>query len=297
MYSYFLANWKVRSALSIPWLRARINADDPPDIVIETGSFPDPETTPLIRTVMVTVYSECSIVELPGLVRFRVEKGRSILMDIAPGINPAEVHPFLLGTGLALLCYQRKLVPFRGCAVCNEKRSIAVLGPSGVGKSAVAAAFLQRGYRLIADEIVILDPATGNVLPTYPAVKLWRDSAEVLGISSEVLVRTRPALEKYYLDVNDFVPDSPPPVQAVFLLNAKRSAANPNISRLFGKAVLPRLLSNRCFPKLDQEPNTAGRNFMACTRLARQPVYDAVRTHGFGKLNELMDLLEGAGEK
>ncbi len=88
-------------------------------------------------------------------------------LDVKPILHQLDGHPAL-----------------HASAVANEAGAVAFSGPSGVGKSTLAALLSKRaGYRLLADDSVPLD-RQGNqfiAMPTASAVRLRRGSAQQLG--------------------------------------------------------------------------------------------------------------------
>ena len=59
-------------------------------------------------------------------------------------------------------------------------RALVMPAPSGSGKSTLCAALLFHGWRLLSDELALIDPATGHLHPMPRAVSLKNASIEVL---------------------------------------------------------------------------------------------------------------------
>lgn len=59
-------------------------------------------------------------------------------------------------------------------------RALVMPAPSGSGKSTLCAALLFCGWRLLSDELALIDPATGHLQPMPRAVSLKNASIEVL---------------------------------------------------------------------------------------------------------------------
>ena len=59
-------------------------------------------------------------------------------------------------------------------------RALVMPAPSGSGKSTLCAALLFRGWRLLSDELALIDPATGRLVPMPRAVSLKNASIDVL---------------------------------------------------------------------------------------------------------------------
>jgi len=59
----------------------------------------------------------------------------------------------------------------------------AFVGPSGVGKSTLAAAFQLAGFPVLSDDCLAVKEENGQMfaIPAYPGVRLWEDSVAALG--------------------------------------------------------------------------------------------------------------------
>jgi hypothetical protein len=65
--------------------------------------------------------------------------------------------------------------------VARGERGIAILGPAEAGKSTLAAALWQRGFSLLGDDLVIVDPAGVRAWPAPRRVSLRATSRDLLG--------------------------------------------------------------------------------------------------------------------
>ncbi|RRJ84334.1 HprK-related kinase A [Aestuariirhabdus litorea] len=76
------------------------------------------------------------------------------------------------------------------CAVVARANGDALLlpGASGNGKSTLCAALVARGWRLLSDELALVDPATGLVHPFVRPISLKNQSIEVIRDFSPDLV-------------------------------------------------------------------------------------------------------------
>ena len=69
-------------------------------------------------------------------------------------------------------------------AVAVDGGAVLLAGGSGAGKPSLAAAFVQRGYGLLADDIagVVVDrERRATALPAFPCLRLWDDALDSLG--------------------------------------------------------------------------------------------------------------------
>lgn len=169
-------------------------------------------------------------------------------------VHRPEVHVdvgrlLVLGTGLALFAHRRGHPVLHGTTVRLGERDVMVCGPSGVGKSSVTAALLERGAELVADDVGILDGR--RVRPGLPRIKLWADTARHAGLDPRALLRVHPDFDK--VSVPTPVVTSSQPLHAVVILER-----GPRLTRpLTGQAALLGLLANHRVPEVLDGPASA----------------------------------------
>lgn len=164
-----------------------------------------------------------ALVTLDGIARFLICDGHTITIDPAPGVDDDTLRLFVLGDCMGVLLHQRGMFVLHASAVARADRCIVLAGPSAVGKSTLAAAFLRRGYALATDEVCAVSTPSGGrpaVTPAFPALLLWRWSLDHLGLFDEALPRVRPGLEKYVYPVPARFAGVPPPLTHLCVLEA-----------------------------------------------------------------------------
>ncbi|MFZ4690232.1 MAG: RNase adapter RapZ [Polymorphobacter sp.] len=70
-------------------------------------------------------------------------------------------------------------------AVALDGRAVLLLGPSGAGKSDLALRLIDRGWRLVADDRVVLDARDGSLLASAPAQLAGLIEVRGVGIAAE----------------------------------------------------------------------------------------------------------------
>jgi len=70
------------------------------------------------------------------------------------------------------------MVMHASAVVLKDGRAVAFCGPSGRGKSTLAAAFYRAGHHLVTDDCLLLknDDGVVSAVPAYPSLRLWPDS-------------------------------------------------------------------------------------------------------------------------
>ena len=131
------------------------------------------------------------------------------------GGSAEDIAVFLVGPAVGALLLQRGVVPLHAAAVETGAGTVLLLGDSGVGKSALAAALVERGAALVADDVTGLAPGRDGVLalPAFPRLRLWADALP----PGDRRQRVRRNLEQYWKPAARFCA-APQPVRAAFVL-------------------------------------------------------------------------------
>lgn len=152
-----------------------------------------------------------------AVARYWIRNGREIIIEPYPEADDESIRVYLLGSAIGALLFQRGLLLIHGNAIEVNGSCLVCVGDSGAGKSTLAAAFLQHGHRLLADDVVPVD-ADGLATPGFPRIKLWGDAARQLGIETEGLRRIMPDMDKYNVPLGARFCNTPLPVKWVYVL-------------------------------------------------------------------------------
>jgi hypothetical protein len=145
------------------------------------------------------------LIGVPQIARYLVTNGVAIEVAATPRADRAAVELFCDSAARAALIHERGELPFLSTTIVSPNgECVALCGGTGVGKSAVAAVLIARGWSLLAEGVTRLTLNEGEVLaqPSHEALRLWRDTCELLKIDPSGMRRTRAALEKYYVPVS-----------------------------------------------------------------------------------------------
>lgn len=210
-----LCGWRVRSEWPLPELLPWTGGDRPVDLTIRTGEVPARLPGAVDGGPLVQVNADGLLrYSIRDVADYLVREGREVVIDTRLPAETPDVALFLLGSVFGFLCHQRGLLPLHASCVTFGDRAIAFAGPSGVGKSTVAAALLAGGAKLVSDDVTVIDVhAEGGpvVLPSFPRQKLWRDTLTALSITPGRRLRGVVDLEKFDRPVLDrFHPDAIP---------------------------------------------------------------------------------------
>lgn len=161
-----------------------------------------------------------------------------------------DTATYLLGPIMGFVMLLRGFISLHASAVAVGNRAVAIVGPAGSGKSTTAAAFAERGYRILAEDVVTLRDLGAEFLvqPAYPSIRLWPSSVEALYGTDATLPKLTPTWDKCYLDLTqdkyEFGPD-PLPLAAIYLLAERRDdPAVPFVQNLAPADGLMSLIAN-----------------------------------------------------
>lgn len=191
---------------------------------------------------------EEAVLTVDGTGRYAIRAGSSIVVDPLEAATEKSVLLFLLGSAFGALLHQRGLLPLHANAIEIGGGAVAFTGRSGAGKSTMANAFLERGYRLLADDVcaVKFDSAGEPMAqPGLPRLRLWRDAAEAFGRRVEDLELAFEGHEKFVVPIHDRQTRRPVPLKRLYLLSELAAGQRgQRIRRLTGSAAVQAILAN-----------------------------------------------------
>lgn len=232
-----LCGWRVATALPLPDLIPWTGDDRAPDLVVDLGPVPErlPDLTVDRPLLQIAGDGTCRFA-MPGVAAYLIDPaGTRVTIDPALPLDASDIRVFLLGTVFAVLCYRRGLLPLHASCVRIGNAAVALAGPSGIGKSTLAAAFVRRGHALLADDVTVVDAAAASgawVRPAFPRLKLWRDAVERMGVPVDNLEPVRLGLAKFNLSFVDHFHAEPLPLRAVVHLQPRLQSGGDQGSAL-----------------------------------------------------------------
>lgn len=187
-YTYTTFGLMVESELPLPELEKAKDNERVVDLTITKKdlSIDWSKINPLNRTGFV-VEGNRVMFEVPSLAVFSIEEGKTITFSSCESYNEDKVRLYILGSCLGILLMQRKVLPLHGSAIAIDGKAYAFIGESGAGKSTLASSFVNKGYKLLSDDVVAISLMEENqpfVIPSYPQQKLWQESLNAFGMNS-----------------------------------------------------------------------------------------------------------------
>lgn len=207
-------------------------------------------------------------VQISGVGRFTIRDGGTIVIDANEDATSHELESYLLGAILGILLHQREAFVLHASAVVKNGRAVALLGRPTQGKSTLAGALIRDGWRLVADDklVVETDEGAATVRSGPPVLKLAPETADKLGASFESVSPIGPTGKRFYRIP---VTDRPRvPLSRLYLLEDSTGA--PTIDPIPPAKRVGELMRNIYLPELVAEVGSIERHFEECATLARQ---------------------------
>ena len=101
--------------------------------------------------------------------------GHRITSRREEGSSDESFQVYMLGQALSFALVNQGFEPLHATVVVVDGQAVAFLGHHAFGKSSLAACFLEAGYRLLTDDLLILQESSNGILahPGPPRIKLY----------------------------------------------------------------------------------------------------------------------------
>lgn len=285
MYSYVAFGLKIHSQIHIEMLpKFEVNE---PDVQILKGDLKE------LKESLNDGYNYRNkpgdmFYYVAGVASFRITDGKTIIVDLEEDVQIGLASLYILGACMGTLLYQRGIFTIHGSCVTKDGCTVLVTGASGAGKSTMAAAFVQDGWKLLTDDVAALVEKDGKVYvqPSYPAQKLWNDAIARFDYSEDSI---RPLYQstrkdKFYVDVRTQFDDTPRELNKIIWL----SRAEENSVEEVSKLQIVHLLTSNSYCYYIVLPEDRQKWFQRCVTLASQAeMLCAFRTSTPGREGEI----------
>ncbi len=285
-FEYSVFGLRVWSELALPEL-LEANGSSVPQVAVRIGKVP---AAPAVGGGPHPIEGGLLLV-IEGVGRYFIKDGSEITAEPQPGVPEAKVRLFLLGSAMGVLLHQRGLLPLHANAVEIRDQAFAFMGASGAGKSTLAAWFHDRGFRVVADDVCVVDFAAGGrpqVRPGISRLRLWREALDATGRDVGAYQRSffgDHAPDKYDVPLTRPCPtDSPIPLAALYLLERGETL---DTEPLTGVAAAEAVFANTYRGMFVPVTERSYDHWSACVTLVRNtPIYRVRRRWGLDDMDE-----------
>ncbi|HWF50481.1 MAG TPA: hypothetical protein VG294_07555 [Solirubrobacteraceae bacterium] len=177
-------------------------------------------------------------------------RGDRVRMSLSADADLAEAVQVLIGSVFSCVLAQRGRTCLHASVVARDGRAVALVGPKRSGKSTLALACVQRGARVLADDVAAISIDDGLVTTAvgHPRLRVGPDSAAAFSLGYG---RLRPIWKheegrprkRYHEVAHPPTASSPVPLAGIYLLAPRGDALSTR--SLTPGDMLPRLIANR----------------------------------------------------
>ncbi|WAH57644.1 hypothetical protein LZ023_32560 [Pseudomonas silvicola] len=304
MPDYLICGLAVRSEVELPGVVKAVAPVESADVFIRRAAVALPFEGDVGSGLNWHVEGANLLFRVPGIVRCQVTEGRLIQFAPEGDTCAAEAVPFLLSTGFGALLHQRELLVLHASAVAFNGHAVAICGPSGVGKSTLAAALCSAGGGFVCDDMAVVRfeaDGTPAITPDGRQHRLWSDAVEHLALDDRRGQAVRATLRKYHVDPGVVAVPAKVPLKAIIVLREASLGMPPGLSRLTSADAAP-LLRQDIFRRTAAA--RMGRDvplfFQVAALLGQVRVFRFDRRNELGAMHEnvrlVLDRLEGSDD-
>ncbi|WP_252189266.1 aldolase [Rossellomorea vietnamensis] len=172
----------------------------------------------------------------PGVGIFCIQDGNKILYEPSGENDLGQLRLYILGTCMGALLIQRKILPFHGSSFSFNGKAYAIIGESGAGKSTLTSALINKGHRILTDDVIAISSkeyGVPYVYPSYPQQKLWEESLIEFNMDTSNFTALFKRETKYAIPVENHFINNPLPLGGVFEL-VKSESENVKLTTIDG---------------------------------------------------------------
>lgn len=203
---------------------------------------------------------------------------------------------YLLGPVFGILLRMRGVICLHASAVRCGQGTVAFVGEPGAGKSTTAAAMVQRGHVLMADDIVAIVERGDQFLaiPAYPMVGLWPETVEALYGTADAAPASSENDEKRRVSFSaaQFA-SGDVPLSSIFILEERQpDLPAPRVESMTAQQALMSLVANTYANTLLDEGQRA-QEFSLLGRLVNSIPVKRLRAHqDVSRIFDVCELIE-----
>lgn len=203
-------------------LSALLESSGNADISIRIGKVPEIQNARTNKGRKFFASDEAFLLSKENVAHFYVYGGTQIIVEPLTDIDSNEIRLFLLGSVFSALLHQRGYLVLHGSAIEMDGSATIFTGKSGAGKSTLAAAFAQKGYRVITDDVCAIQVGNDGppvLIPGFPQIKLWKDAADRLTKDMSTAKPVKDGAEKYNFSAIDSHCSEPLPLREIYIIS------------------------------------------------------------------------------
>jgi hypothetical protein len=240
---YFIYGLKIRSEIPIHELPEEEESAGS-DVHIRYGNPPEFLDEPKTVGQKYEARPKQLLIKTNKIARILISGGNQILVKPLPGSQDYQLRMLLLGWGFGALFQQRYQVALHGSVISDGEAGFVICAPSGVGKSSLTAAFIQKGYLFLDDNIAVFSPSVLKpvTFPGFPQIKLWEDALDKLNLGIPEVGPIFPNIPRFTISFAEYFHQEPVEIRVIYILSTS-FPSRPGLTLLSGHDSFKALIS------------------------------------------------------
>lgn len=294
------------SAISVPDVVVRFGerpswADAPPDARRVLRSVPSPNSAEQSLEIgWVTGGHGVRFQHGDGSFFWVDAQGREVWANWTGSMTLDDVSGYLAGSILGYVLRRRGQLALHASCVVVDGKAAAIVGPSSMGKSSLAAACLAAGDVVITDDVLALHETNGSWRAEVGSDHLRLDDRSLTNLTPDLrekLELVGPSWDKWMLPLTQFgqaVPTGSLSLGGVFSLESNADGFPPSAERMTESAALRMLLPHTSSSALLEPAARAAELLMMSALVRSVPAWHLRAPIGFAHLAAIRDSLRCA---
>lgn len=291
-HDYMIFGYRVRSAFALDAYHCEF---DEPEIIVESGRISCNTEDLEVDGFYFSMDEDLIAFYVPDVGTYEIRNGNRITVEPDYDARLQDLSLFILGSAFGFLMHQKKVYPLHGSTVDLGNHCITLVGHSGAGKSSLASGFVEKGYKLLSDDVSRIESIDTNhyVYPSYPSQKIWKDGAHHLSLQYEPENRVMRQLDKFYINSRERFSDRKKPLAGIIEI-VPSEVHTPVLIQLERPAVLNALISHSYLQEVIGGKTDVGAHLRFCSKLCESvPVYRIMRPYeGFTVIDQVETIME-----
>lgn len=212
-----------------------------------------------------------------------------IFVKLKEGYTYETISAWILGYCLSMALLQKEILTIHCSAIATDYGAVMISGTPGAGKSSLAGKLLEKGYKLMADDVAAVRYVDNEciVYPAFPFQKLCSNEVEKRNLNKNTLIYINEDKDKYLVPVNDIFAPHPLKLKAFFYI-IKAPVKELTIDKLSGFECFMSIKDNLFLHRLTGQWETTPMVINQCMNIASGcDVYLIVRPDNTDTLEDI----------
>ena len=218
--------------------------------------------------------------------------GKEIIVNPQTGLDQNFLLSLIFGYGIAILFHQRGFFVLHANAVEMDGGAVLFLGANGVGKSTTTANLVKKGYKLLSDDMLVLQIKDNDIPLVFPGlqqIKLWPEVIINLDENPEKMPKISSKSEKRYYRFIDNFSNDPKHIKAIYLIEEGKKTFVKDLGPQ--KSLMGLIKGSYCLGLFDEME--LYENFKECSKIANTvPIRSLIIKYSFEKIPNLVEIIE-----